>query len=92
MELIQSEHFLQRGCGRKTEARMKPSVVGCARHLIEEYRRFLKTSYRFLDDNLRRQFEAHLSQADVVVRGPYVTLSRDFEHTATLRAVVGAGV
>jgi hypothetical protein len=42
------------------------------RHLIEEYRRFLRTSYRFLDPHLRDQFEAHLAQADVVVRGPYV--------------------
>jgi len=32
---------------------MKPSLVACARHLIEEYRRFLKTSYRLLDDNPR---------------------------------------
>ena len=88
MELIQSEHFLQRGCGRKTEAQVwQADVVACARHLIEVYRRFLKTSYRLLDDNLRQQFETQLSQADVVVRVPNVTLSRDFQRGATLRAV-----
>ena len=51
---------------------MKPNIPLAVRHLIEEYRRFLRTSYRSLDPHLRDQFEAHLAQADVVVRGPYV--------------------
>ncbi len=58
-----------------------PQVV---RHLIQEYRRFLATSYRFLDDGLREQFERHLRGAEVVVKGPYVTLSRDFVPGSTL--------
>jgi ATP-dependent helicase YprA (DUF1998 family)/ribosomal protein L32 len=70
---------------------MKSSAVACVRHLINEYRRFLRTSYRFLDEHLRKQFEDHLAQADIVVRGPYVTLSRDFERGSTLSALVGAG-
>ena len=56
--------------------------------LIAEYRRFLRTSYRFLDQNLRRQFEDHLSRADVVVRGPYVTLAREFARGRNLAALV----
>jgi hypothetical protein len=64
---------------------VKPNIPQAVRHLIEEYRRFLRTSYRFLDPHLRRQFEAHLAEADVVVRGPYVTLARDFERARTLR-------
>jgi hypothetical protein len=39
------------------------------RHLVEQYQRFLRTSYRFLD-GLRRQFEEHLAGLDVVVKGP----------------------
>ncbi len=70
---------------------MKASAVACARHLIEEYRRFLGTSYRFLDEDLRRQFERHLARTDVVVRGPYVTLSRDFARGSTLKTLVEAG-
>lgn len=70
---------------------MKASAVACVGHLIEEYRRFLRTSYRFLDEDLRTQFDAHLAQADVVVKGPYVTLSRDFEREVTLKALVEAG-
>jgi ATP-dependent helicase YprA (DUF1998 family) len=70
---------------------MKTSAVHCVRHLIEEYRRFLRTSYRFLDPHLREQFEAHLAQADVVVRGPLITLARDFERAEALRQLVEAG-
>jgi hypothetical protein len=60
------------------------SAVACVRHLIGDYHRFLKTSYRFLDPHLRAQFEAHLQQADVVIRGPWVSLTRDFERGRTL--------
>lgn len=67
------------------------SAVACVRHLIGAYRRFLKTSYRFLDPHLRAQFEAHLQQADVVVRGPWVSLARDFERGRTLPEVVASG-
>jgi ATP-dependent helicase YprA (DUF1998 family) len=70
---------------------MKPNIPLAVRHLIAEYRRFLRTSYRFLDPRLREQFEAHLAQADVVVRGPYVTLARDFVRGRTLQALVEAG-
>src|SRR3972149_2132533 len=73
------------------EREVKPNIPQAVRHLIEEYRRFLRTSYRFLDPRLRRQFEAHLAEADVVVRGPYVTLARDFERARTLRPLVEAG-
>jgi hypothetical protein len=48
---------------------MKSSAVACVRHLMDEYRHFLRSSYRFLDDYLRQQFEDHLAQADVVVGG-----------------------
>ncbi len=44
---------------------MKPNIPLAVRHLIEEYPRFLRTSYRFLDPHLRSQFEAHLAQAVV---------------------------
>lgn len=40
---------------------MKPNIPLAVRHLITEYRRFLRTSYRFLDPRLREQFEAHLA-------------------------------
>lgn len=48
----------------------RPKITQAVRHLIAEYRRFLSISYRFLDDNPRRQFKDHLNQADVVVKGP----------------------
>ena len=70
---------------------MKTSAVACVEHLVEEYRRFLRTSYRFLDRQLREQFEAYVQGTDVVVRGPYVTLSRDFERGNTLAKLVEAG-
>jgi ATP-dependent helicase YprA (DUF1998 family) len=60
-------------------------------HLIDEYRRFLRTTYRFLDPHLRRQFEEHLASADVVVRGPYATLARDFALGPDLPSLVNAG-
>ena len=70
---------------------MPPNIPLAVRNVIGEYRRFLKTSYRFLDESLRGQFEEHLEAADVVVRGPYVTLARDFERGATLGELVTAG-
>jgi hypothetical protein len=71
---------------------MQPSAVTCVRHIIEEYRRFLKTSYRFLDPHLRDQFERHLSETGVVVKGPYVTLSRDFERGRSLKTLAEDGL
>ena len=40
---------------------MESSAVASVHHLIEDYRRFLRTSYRFLDPHLRARFEQHLS-------------------------------
>ncbi len=71
---------------------MMPNIPLVVRNLIDEYRSFLRTSYRFLDDHLRRQFEEHLAQADVVVKGPYVTLARDFALGPTLRGLVDEGI
>ncbi len=67
------------------------NAPAAVRHLVEEYRRFLRTTYRFLDPRLRSQFEVHLARADVVVRGPYVTLARDFTPGPTLRSLVDVG-
>ena len=67
---------------------MSANIPQIVRELIAEYRRFLRTSYRFLDDGLRTQFNSYLEQADVVVRGPYVTLARDFAVGDTLRTLV----
>ena len=70
---------------------MSANIPVAVRDLVGEYRRFLRTSYRFLDEHLRNQFEAHLSTVDVIVRGPFVTLGRDFEKTASLAALVERG-
>ncbi len=70
---------------------MTPNIPHAVRHLIEEYRRFLRTSYRFLDKRLRDQFDEHLAKADVIVKGPYVTLAREFKPGATLKAFVESG-
>ena len=71
---------------------MPANIPLAVRELISQYRRFLRTSYRFLDENLRRQFEEHLAQADVVVRGPFVTLAREFVGGRTLAQLVDNGV
>jgi ATP-dependent helicase YprA (DUF1998 family)/very-short-patch-repair endonuclease len=68
-----------------------PNIPIAVRRLIEQYRRFLRTSYRFLDEGLRRQFEEHLAAVDVVVKGPYVTLAREFERGRTLEALIAGG-
>lgn len=39
---------------------MTPNIPLAVRNLIDEYRSFLRTSSRFLDDCPRQQFEAHL--------------------------------
>ena len=54
------------------------SVVESVRHLVGQYRSFIKSSYRLADVKLREQFERHVDGAEVLVKGPYVTLSRDF--------------
>jgi ATP-dependent helicase YprA (DUF1998 family) len=65
-----------------------PQIV---RHLSAEYRSFLKTSFRFLDPQLRAQFERHLDTGEVVVKGPLVALSREFSQGKTLREIIAAG-
>ncbi|MBI4607679.1 MAG: DEAD/DEAH box helicase [Candidatus Rokubacteria bacterium] len=71
---------------------MTAPVLTAVRHVVEEYKRFLRTSYRFHDEHLKRQFEEHLQQVDVVVRGPLVTLTRDFRMGQPLRALAEEGV
>ncbi len=63
---------------------MKPSVLVVVRHVVEECKRFLRTSYRFYGEHPKAQFEAHLQQRNVVVRSPYVTLTGDFQVGPTL--------
>ncbi len=70
---------------------MRFSVVESVRHLIAQYRRFIQSSYRLADPKLRAQFEEHVNRAEVLVKGPYVTLARDFALGKPLREVVVAG-
>jgi hypothetical protein len=69
-----------------------PSVVGNVRHIADEYRRFIKSSYRLADPALRTQFERHVDDADVLVKGPYVTLTREFERTTPLASLTASGI
>ena len=70
---------------------MSVNIPQAVHDLVGEYRRFLKTSYRFLDEHLRRQFEDHLARTDVIVKGPYVTLAREFAPGRTLRDLIANG-
>jgi len=67
---------------------MSINIPQAVHDLVGEYRRFLKTSYRFLDEHLRSQFEEHLARTDVIVKGPYVTLAREFASGRTLRDLI----
>jgi ATP-dependent helicase YprA (DUF1998 family) len=67
------------------------SVVESVRHLIAQYRRFILSSYRLADPKLRAQFEEHVNRAEVLVKGPYVTLARDFALGMSLRELAAAG-
>jgi len=71
---------------------MSSPVVSCVRHLIEEYRRFLRSTYRLADPHLRQQFEQHVDQTDVLVKGPYVTLARDYTMGKTLSELLAGGL
>jgi ATP-dependent helicase YprA (DUF1998 family) len=68
------------------------SVVGSVNHLVAEYRRFLLSTYRLADPRLREQFESHIKEADVLVKGPYVTLANDFAREHTLKQLHEQGV
>jgi ATP-dependent helicase YprA (DUF1998 family)/very-short-patch-repair endonuclease len=70
---------------------MRFSVVESVRHLVAQYRSFIKSSYRLADPKLREQFEGHVNHADVLVKGPYVTLSRDFAEGHPLSQVLASG-
>lgn len=67
------------------------SVVESVRHLIAQYRRFIKSSYKLADPRLRAQFEDHVNRAEVLVKGPYVTLARDFAQGLPLAEVLASG-
>jgi len=75
----------------REDQKVPPNIPHAVGELITEYRRFLRTSYRFLDEHLRRQFEDHLARTDVIVRGPYVTLARDYQQGETLAEIAGRG-
>ena len=68
------------------------SVVESVRHLTEQYRSFILSSYRLADPKLRAQFEEHVNRADVMVKGPYVTLARDFAPGRPLADLLAAGI
>ncbi len=67
---------------------MSKSAVACVRHVMDEYRRFLKSTYRLADPDLRGQFEEHINRTDVLVKGPYVTLAREFARGEILRRLI----
>ncbi len=71
---------------------MAYSAIASVRHLIDEYHSYLRTSYRFYDETLRRQFEQYLAGEEVVVKGPYVTLAREFTRGAPLRQLTEEGI
>jgi len=71
---------------------MNVNMLQAVHHLVGEYHSFLKTSYRFLDDHLRKQFEEHLSKAEVIIKGPYVTLARDFALGHSLQELAESGL
>jgi ATP-dependent helicase YprA (DUF1998 family) len=68
------------------------SVIGSVRHVRESYRRFALSTYRLANEKLREQFERHVNEADVLVKGPYVTLARDFEPGGNLANLITEGV
>lgn len=70
---------------------MRFSVVESVRHLIAQYRSFIKSSYRLADPKLRVQFEEHVDHREVLVKGPYVTLARDFAEGQTLSQLLASG-
>lgn len=70
---------------------MNANIPQAVRHLITQYRRSLRTTHRFLDPHLRNQFNEHLDGADVIVKGPFVTLSRDLAPGTSLRDLVARG-
>jgi hypothetical protein len=67
------------------------SVIESVRHLVEQYRSFIKSSYRLADPALRAQFEGHVDRAEVLVKGPYVTLARDFVEGQKLSQILASG-
>lgn len=69
---------------------MQINTTQIVRYLTDEYKRFLKTSFRFLDQELKEQFEKHLDTAAVVVKGPLVSLSREFTQGPPLKDLVNA--
>jgi len=71
---------------------MQPSVLGNVRHIADEYRRFIRSTYRLADPMLREQFERHVNDADVLVKGPYITMAREFSQGATLASLVSEGL
>jgi hypothetical protein len=71
---------------------MSAHAVTCVEHLIDEYRRFLRSTYRLSDPGLRKQFEQHIDKTDVLVKGPYVTLAQEYAAKTRLKSLVDAGV
>lgn len=67
------------------------SVIGSVRHVRDSYRRFVLSTYRLANPKLREQFERHVNEADVLVKGPYVTLARDFVPGERLPDLIAAG-
>ena len=44
-----------------------------------DYKNYIKTAFPVIDDDLRSQMYAHIEQANLLWRGPYLSLQRPYE-------------
>jgi len=61
---------------------MQPFIL--AEKVKDEYAKYIRTSFPFLDPNLRKAFIRQIEKGNLLWKGPYVTLSRKFKAGPTL--------
>jgi len=68
---------------------MQPFIL--AEKVKEEYAKYIRTSFPFLNPDLREAFIRQIEEGNLLWKGPYVTLSRNFKAGPTLHELVNEG-
>ena len=55
------------------------------RNVLDEYKRYIKTSYPILDEKLRNQFDKKIQEENLLWKGPYIQIPRQFKKGKSLK-------
>ena len=69
----------------------KKNPVEKSRYIVEKYKEYISSSFKFGNDNLQRLFEKELDEA-ALFKGPYVALDMPFKRGESIESLINEGI